>query len=364
MPLKAQSRIPCLMGFAMLWLLAALPALAQNASFFPPESFTPINTTLPNEKLNFDNDDEESCCSKDYTPDGKPVAKTSGKNDSSVTATMQPTGTPQSDFEKSNPRYVENSTPVHLTTCDRFADLPENAVLFNQFPSMEASSSRSNLPIVSYSTNVSNRVGADYFTDPRSSNTSDFHIETAGGGSLIRLQDVNSYSVCMARGSNLAMIANTDNGSILTYNGNDRVYLSGNNTNMFTRTGAGEDVIEIHLTHPMEDGRAYQAFNIYKTAVSGGSGEDELIIRNAPVGTKWCHIGGYKIYGEYFYVVELALPPSVTEGPRRQRISIGQSVEYVTIKGKKYQLQDFLNHGSPVDTIAQSVPLDAPLPRH
>lgn len=347
----------------MFWLMAALPAVAQGTGFFPPESFTPTNTTLPNEKLNFDNDAEESCCSKDYTPDGKPVAKTPGKNDSSATTTPKSTEIRRSDFEKSNPRYVENSTPAHLTTCDRFADFPENASLFNQFPMLNVPPVRNNLPAVSYSTNVSNRVGADYFTDPKSSNTSDFHIETAGGGSLVRLQDVNSYSVCMARGSNIAMVVNTDNGSIITYNGNDRIYLSGNNTNMLTRTGAGEDVIEIYLTRAEEGTETYQAFNIYKTALSGGSGEDELIVRNAPFGTKWCHIGGYKIYGEYFHVVEIALPPSVTKGPRRQRISIGQSVEYVSIKGKKYRLQEFLNHGSPIDAIAQSIPLDAPLPR-
>jgi hypothetical protein len=167
----------------------------------------------------------------------------------------------------------------------------------------------------------------------------------------------------MARGSNVAMVANTDNGSILTYNGNDRIYLAGNNTNMLTRTGSGEDLIELHLTRSNDSAGTYQAFNIYKTALSGGTGEDELVLRNAPPGTKWCHIGGYKLYGEYFYVVEIALPPTVTEGPRRQRVSIGSSIEYVSIKGKKYLLQEFLSHGSPVDTVAQSIPIDAPLPQ-
>jgi hypothetical protein len=363
MKFKASSRIAAPVaiatGFVALWLLTALPALGQE--FFPPESFTPTETTLPNDKLNFEDDSQESCCSKDYTPDGKPIARNSSENGSNVVTNSAEIR--RTDFERSNPRYVENSTPSHLISCDRFADFPENASIFNQFPMANAQPTRGNLPIVSYSTNVSIRVGADYFSDPKSRNTSDFHIETAGGGGLVRLQDVNSYSVCMARGSNIAMVANTDNGSILSYNGNDKIYLAGNNTNMFTRTGSGEDIIELHLTRSNEATGNYQAYNIYKTALSGGSGQDELILRNAPAGTKWCHIGGYKLYGEYFYVVEIALPPAVTEGPRRQRISIGSSIESVSIKGKKYVLQDFLTHGSPVDTVAQSIPLDAPLPR-
>lgn len=345
-----------------LWILVVLPSPSIGADFFPPDNFIPSTPTLSNEKLNFDDDSQESCCSKDYTPDGKPIAKTEAASGASQSSPSK-ADIRRTDFERANPRYVENSTPAHLITCDRFADFPENAAIFNQFPMTEAQPGRGNLPIRAYSTNVSMRVGAEYFTDPRSSNTSDFHIETAGGGSLVRLQNVNSYSVCMARGSNIAMIANTDNGSILSYNGNDRIYLSGDNTNMLTRTGGGEDTIEVHLTSPKASTGEYKAFNIYKTAISGGSGEDELLIRNTPPGTKWCHIGGYKIFGEYFYVVELALPPSVTEGPRRQRISIGKSIEYISIKGKKYHLQDFLNHGSPMDTIARSIPLDAPLPR-
>lgn len=359
-PPRLVIHVSIITGFAALWLFTTQSAFGQNASFFPPESFIPTETTLPNDKLNFDDDSQESCCTKDYTPDGKPIERKS--NASAPSAPENPASVRLTDFERANPRYVENSTPAYLVSCDRFADFPENASIFNQFPMAGAIDTSQNLPIVSYSTNVSTRVGADFFTDPKSSNTSDFHIETAGGGSLVRLQDVNSFSVCMARGSNIAMLANADNGSIITYNGNDRIYLAGDNTNMFTRTGSGEDIIEIHLTREIANGNL-QAFNIYKTAISGGTGRDELIIRNAPPGTKWCHIGSYQLYGETFHVVEIALPPSVTQGPRRQRINIGSSIETVSIKGKQYYLQDFLTHGSPIDAVAQSIPLDAPLPR-
>src|SRR5690606_13155973 len=127
-------------------------------------------------------------------------------------------------------------------------------------------------------------------------------------------QDVSHYSVCMARGNNIAMVANTDSGSIFTYNGSDHVYLAGHNTNMLTRTGGGDDVIEIYQARPLAGEVAsadslqgyqnenWQAYNIYKTAISGSDGIDTLRIQGTPWGTKWCYIGGYSIYGEYFYV--------------------------------------------------------------
>ena len=132
---------------------------------------------------------------------------------------------------------------------------------------------------------------------------------------------------------------------------------------MLTRTGAGEDLIELYQARPNDGQNTWTAYNIYKTALSGGTDTDTLVIKGTPVGTKWCHIGGYRIYGEYFYVVEFALPPTVTQGPRRQRMNIGESVEFVVIKGKKYRLGDFLVHGMPVDTVARSVPIGDPLPR-
>lgn len=360
MRFKAPSRFVSLfsvvLSLIVLCAYSVSPALGQKTDFFPAESFTPTHTTLPNDKLNFDDDSKESCCSPDSLP---------------VTIQPQASGIQQTAFESANPRYVENSTPSYLISCEPFGNMPENVSNGAGFPTVNTRN-RNNLPVLSYSTNVSMRQNADYFTDPASSNTSDFHVETGGGSAMVRLQDVNSYSVCMARGNNIAMVANTDHGSILTYNGNDKIYLAGNNTNMLTRTGAGEDIIELNLTHPNQSAEdvnsasptTWTSFNIYKTALSGGTDQDALVIRNAPPGTKWCHIGSYKIYGEYFYVVEIALPPTVTEGPRRQRLNIGQSIEYVEIKGRKYYLQDFLTHGSPADTIAQSIPLDAPLPNH
>lgn len=356
-----------LLGLIGLWSVTCLPALCQQAegTFFPREEFIQINPTLPNSRLNFDDDSQESCCAKDYTPSGQPISRQSGNTEMAAPGGDN-TGVvklARSEFERANPRYLQNSTPPHLVSCERFSEIPALAANMPPSANFNDRAGKNTLPIVSYSTNVSIRRGAEYFSDPRMKNTSDFHVETIGGDSQLRLQDVHSYSVCMARGNNVAMIANTEDASILTYSGSDHLYLSGNNINMFTRTGASEDLIELYQTSPSESGSTYTAFNIYKTAISGGSDTDTLVLKATPPGTKWCHIGGYRIFGEYFYVVEFALPPSVTEGPRRQRVNIGESVEYVVIKGKKYQLSDFLVHGEPMDTIARSVPVGDPLPR-
>ena len=360
-------------------LMLTLPALCQEAksngeAFFPPENFVQIHPTLPNSRLNFNDDSQESCCAKEYDASGASV-QSNATGASAGTAAMTNGSTShsvaRSEFERSNPRYLENSTPSYLVTCDRFADLPETAasmgmpvVNFNDFTPSNA------LPIESYSSNVSLRQSARYYSNPSMHVTSDFHIETAGGSSQIQLRDINSYSVCMGRGNNVAMVVNSDGGSILAYNGNDHIYLAGNNTNMLTRTGAGDDIISLAQGQSNEStgelvsaGATWTAYNIYKSALSGGSGTDTLMVSGTPVGTKWCHIGGYRLYGEYFYLVEFALPPSVTDGPRRQRISIGESVEYVVIKGKRYRLNDFLVHGSPVDTVAVSQPVGSPVPR-
>jgi hypothetical protein len=370
-----RNRQPCsnalILGLAAFWMLTCPLALAQEGlepNYFPQEDFVQINPTLPNSKLNFNDDAQESCCAKDYTPSGKPITRSSTA--AGAAATVNSAGATsrssvaRSEFEKSNPRYLENSTPTHLVSCERFADFPELAVSTMPASGFGRRNARdNNLPIESYSTNVTLRRGAEYFTNPVMRNTSNFHIETAGGDGQVQIKDVHSYSICMARGNNVAMVANTDNGSILTYNGSDHIYLAGNNTNMITRTGAGEDLIELYQARPGEENpNNWTAYNIYKTAVSGGSDTDTLVIKGTPFGTKWCHIGGYRIFGEYFYVVEFALPPTVTEGPRRQRINIGESVEFVVIKGKKYRLGDFLVHGAPVDTIASSVPIGDPLP--
>lgn len=360
-----------LLGLLAFGCLSALPALSQVTQadrFFPPENFSPANQTLPNHQLNFENDSLESCCSKDYTADGKPnpYAK---QNDPTADANTAPSTILKTDFTRSNPRYLENSTPAFLVTCERFADLPEQASNGNA-----SRTSTNSLPITSYSSNVSIRPGAFYATESNKRHTSDFHVEASGGSSQLALKDVQSYSICMARGNNKAIISNTDNGSIMSYNGNDHILLTGNNTNMLTRTGSGDDIIEVvqaDLTSstasenlaPPASPSTWTAYNLYKTALSGGSGNDTLVIKGTPPGTKWCYIGGYRIYGEYFYVVEFALPPSVNLGPRRQRVNIGQSIEYVMIKGKQYQLNDFLVHGAPMDSVARSVPVGGVLPR-
>jgi hypothetical protein len=354
-----------ILGLVALWILTGLPALCQQAdeNFFPQEGFVQINPTLPNSRLNFDDDSQESCCAKDYNAAGQAITRQASSSGAMNQANPAAVNLARSEFERSNPRYLENSTPAHLVSCERFASLPELASNMPAAANFNERSGKNTLPIVSYSTNVTIRQGAEYFSDPNMKTTSDFHVETIGGGSQLRLQDVNSYSVCMARGNNVAMIANTEDASIMTYNGSDHLYLSGNNINMFTRTGSGEDLIELYQTNPSADGMSYTAYNIYKTAISGGSDTDTLVIKATPPGTKWCHIGGYRIFGEYFYVVEFALPPSVTDGPRRQRLNIGESVEFVVIKGKKYRLSDFLVHGDPVDTVARSIPIGDPLPR-
>ncbi len=365
-----------LLGVTLLFF--TLPALCQEArnngeAYFPPENFVQIHPTLPNSRLNFDNDSQESCCAKDYDAAGAaiPASAVSVPSGAVGGAAITSGGSyhtvARSEFERSNPHYLEKSTPAELVTCDRFADLPETVVSggmpvasFNDFTPSNS------LPIESYSTNVSLRQSARYYSNPNMHVTSDFHIETAGGGSQIQLRDINSYSICMGRGNNVAMVVNSDGGSILAYNGNDHIYLAGNNTNMLTRTGAGEDTISLMqaqsnaaMRNPTRDelaamGVTWTAYNIYKSALSGGAGTDTLVVTGTPVGTKWCHIGGYRLYGEYFYLVEFALPPSVTDGPRRQRISIGESVEFVVFKGKRYRLNEFLVHGAPMDTVASA----------
>lgn len=351
-----------LLGIVCLTCMPAISQQTEETNFFPNESFVELNPTLPNSKLDFGNESQESCCAKDYTSSGRSQSSVQQKPSGEVLAGSL-SASLRSEFERSNPRYLENSTPAYLVSCERFASLPE--LTANALPSATFNdrSGKNSLAIESYSTNVSMREGAEYFTDSLVHNTSDFHIETAGGDGQVKLQDVNSYSVCMGGGNNVAMIANTDHGSVLSYNGSDHVYLSGNNTSMLTRTGAGEDLIELYQARPSESETSWSAYNLYKTAISGGSETDTLVIKGTPVGTKWCHIGGYRAFGEYFYVVEFALPPSVVEGPRRQRVNIGESVEYVVIKGKKYQLNDFLVHGVPVDSVARSVPIGDPLPR-
>lgn len=342
--------------------LLGMPASGWSAEsgdgLFPAESFIRLSPTLPNERLDFNDDSQESCCAKDYTVDGKPLrtralsrqAGSSSDASGDAKAPSAPvTGMVKTAFEEANPRYQTVGVFVPPVRCGRFADLPEPAVYRQGLADVAVGS----LPIDSYSTNVSRRPGAVYATDIKKRNTSDFHVEVSGGDSRVALRDVQGYSVCMGRGGNEAVAENTDHGSILAYNGDDHILLAGNSTNMLAWTGDGDDIIEISQAKPPESGSSdWKAYQIYKTAVSGGNGTDRLVIKNTPSGAKWCAIGIYRLYGETFHVVEFALPPTVTEGPRRQRLNIGQSVEYVVIKGKTYGLQEFLMHGEPVHTVA------------
>jgi hypothetical protein len=343
------------------------PLRSATSGRLPIEQFLPIAPTLPNERLNFTDDSQNSCCAHDYAADGQPLPSSptpATMGDASPAGNSRP-AIVTTEFERVNPSHVLAGPANVPVSCNRLADLPQAVSngSTNAYPNAEA------LPIAPYSTNVSRRPGAIFKTEPDAHNVSDFHIEVSGGDSRIALQDVNGYSVCMARGQNEMMVGNTDNGSIMAYNGDDRILLAGNNTNMFTRTGAGEDTIEllqaeIAKTSPEKSGpmAEWHAYQIYKTAISGGDGTDRLIIRETPFGTKWCYIGVYRIYGETFHVIEFALPPTVTSGPRRQRVNIGESIEYITIKGRTYTRQDFLSHGSPADTVAKRIPLEADLP--
>lgn len=353
----------CSFGKTFLLLLAcgialSLPvsAVAESNNPFPADAFMPLSPTLPNEKLDFSDDSHESCCAIDYTANGKPLAHrpTEGFGGLLVvpgaTSSLPVTGLVKNAFEQANPRYQGLGETIGPVTCSRFADLPQQASSQQGAPQIRTSS----LPIAPYSTNVTIRPGALYVTDRTKRNTSDFHIEASGGDSRVALQDVQNYSVCMARGRNEVMAVNSDNGSIMAYNGDDHILLSGNSTNMLTWTGEGEDTIEIDQASLSPSSTEWTAYNIYKTAISGGNGTDRLVIQNTPPGTKWCHIGMYKLYGETFHIVEFALPPTVTQGPRRQRVNIGQTVESVTFKGRTYTLNEFLSHGTPSETVAQT----------
>ncbi len=323
----------------------------MNASGdFAKENFVIINPTLPNDDLNFSDDSNLSCCQKDYPAKGNKQANiTPSKQDPYPAA-------------KSDPRYVYD--------CRDYEALPEMVSYQEGFPDLSPALTGTQRTVFSDSTVVSKRQYAGFFANVRNANgkitpTDSFHIGSEGGMSLVSMRDVSSYSVCMARGGNVASIGNTDNASVATFNGADRVIYAGNNTNMLTKTGAGSDVIEIHQAMPVAAtmgpapfrNENWQAYSIYRTAMSGGPGEDMLVIKDSPAGTKWCFLGGYHMFGEYFYVVEFALPPSVTQGPRRQRINIGKSMEYVMFQGKRYSLANFLHHGTPADEVARSKPI-------
>lgn len=358
-------------GFLLLMgmlVLAGVPGYGQgNTGYgnFPEEGFVQVEPTVPNEQLNFSDDTNPSCCLRDYQKNRVPSALESTLPSFNPQAGNSQGGSTQSS---SGIRPLP-ANPNDLQDCSKYAEIPELATNEEDVPDFKSRMANNPRSLFSYTTNVSTKKYEGFFINHPTRVTTNFHIASEGGYSMAQLEDVAQYSVCMARGGNVVAVANTDNGSIQTFNGNDHVYLSGNNTNMLTRTGSGEDIIEIHQAQPVSAGgesggfrgESWSSYTIYRTALSGSAGTDTLVIQDTPAGTKWCHIGGYSIFGEYFYVVEFALPPSVVQGPRRQRVNIGRSVEYVVFRGQKYALREFLSHGVPVDAVARSIPLDAPL---
>ncbi len=364
MPLEPRiKKLFGLFGLTCLLLAGGVSLSHSQEHLFPQEpGFVQREPTVPNGQLDFSNDANESCCLRDYQPNATP---------SSLESTLpSPASAPASSRAAATTTLQRD--PTYLTECSQYEEIPVLANHSQTPPDFQTMMVETPRTIGSYSTHISSRIHEGFFINNPTKTTTNFHIGGKGGQSIALLEEVSNYSVCMAGGGNVVAVANTDNGSIMTYNGNDHIYLAGNNTNMLTRTGTGDDVIEIRIAqplgveHPGETfrGEKWRSYVIYKTALSGGPGQDSVVIQDTPSGTKWCHIGGYYIFGEYFYVVEFALPPSVTEGPRRQRINIGRSVEHVVYRGRKYTLREFLTHGSPADEVAQSVPVDGALPYH
>ncbi|MBY0404941.1 MAG: hypothetical protein K2X66_13660 [Cyanobacteria bacterium] len=356
----APKKIAGLLFLLMLGTAAFVPSFGKQTysdNPFPSDGFVPTNPALPNSELNFKDDTNQSCCMRDY---GK--SKNGEKSDGQAMLSIY------------EPYKPSNSDPSYLYECAAYAQLSELVSNENEFPNLSTVTPTKNRTVYSDTNNMSKKQFAGFFIQPDGSKTlpqtSSFHIGAEGGMSMVSLKDVAQYSVCMARGGNVVAIADTNDGSIMTYNGNDHIYLSGNNTNMLTRTGGGEDLIEVHQAQavalaPGESGfrgENWTAYNVYNTALSGSDGEDTLVIKDTPMGTKWCNLGGYNMFGEYFNVVEFALPPSVTKGPTRQRLNIGASVEYVVYQGRRYTLREFLSHGHPVDQMARAIPIGSPLP--
>lgn len=330
-------------------LVYQAPSFAQQANdpFVQlPENFVQISPTVSNDELDFEDDSNTSCCAR--TPDGKTRAYYRVPKNTNEQATRLTVD-------------VNASGPQILVQCNKYANLVE--LVSNQTVAPESVSINKNYGITSRRAfkSTESHIGFTNRNHHSAQNdvgeiitTGRFHVSGIGGNSHVDFQNVANYSVCMARGGNILDIRNTDNGSILTYNGADRIHLAGNNTNMLTRTGAGNDIIEIEQADPVAlndqtgaafRGEKWSSNNVYRTAVSGAEGIDTLLLSNTPLGTKWCHIGDSQVFGELFHIVEFALPPSAVVGPRRQRINIGNSVEYVIYNGKKYSLEQFLNNG-------------------
>lgn len=355
------SRRPQLAEWLLTGAVATAITLAATASAqdavtyqaiepFPQDfagvGFSKLSPTVPNTDLDFTDDSNLSCCSRIPGRDRAYYR----------TPKVSPTETVK--YAVSN---IDASGPQILVQCERYNQLP--VLVSNQTApptDVEVNKQLAVFPRRAFKVDDSNiLISNARFRNSISQRKDDvttgyFHVSSVAGNNRVAFQDVANYSLCVARGSNVVEVRNTDNGSLLAYNGADYLRLAGNNTNMLTRGGGGNDVIEIEQGDPLplndELGQAFRgekwsANNVYRTAISGGDGVDILALVNSPLGTKWCHIGDATNYGELFHIVEFALPPSVVKGPRRQRISIGSSVEYIIFNGQKYSLEGFLNNG-------------------
>ncbi len=315
----------------------ATPAIATEL----PNNFQQLSPTVPNEELNFNDDSNNSCCTR--IPGQQRAYYRIQKNDPSTNTRMAVTN-------------IDASGPQILVECNKYANLP--SVVANQIaPPTNVTVNRqlSVSPRRAFRVDDPNvLISNAKHRSARNTETGYFHVSSVSGNNRVAFTGVENYSVCMARGSNVLEVRDTDNGSLLSYEGADYVRMAGNNTNMLTRTGGGNDVIEIEQADPLPlsdqtgaafRGEKWSANNVYRTAVSGREGVDTLVLANTPLGTKWCHIGDAHVFGETFHIVEFALSPSVVKGPRRQRISIASSMEYVIYNGRKFSLEQFLNNG-------------------
>ncbi|MEM0951110.1 MAG: hypothetical protein AAGI66_03090 [Cyanobacteria bacterium P01_H01_bin.74] len=255
-----------------------------------------------------------------------------------------------SAFEQSNPDYGVGLTGKSPTQCSALSNLPANEADKTLKPSSLQSllQSLNGLPIDSYSSNVSSRSGAVFLTSPRFKETSDFHIQSKGGNAKLKLNGISRYSVCLARGNNLVAIGNASYGSVFSYAGNDFVSLTDQITNTVINTGDEDDTISIELAKKVETGqknplssRSTKANTLYRVVLSGGPGDDLLVLHHAPPGSQWQVTGQFSSNGEQFYQIEIRHAGAL----KSQRMDIGTSIEKIEFYGKTYMAKDFLTQG-------------------
>lgn len=320
---------------AMLVLIQ--PTFAQQEihdtpdSMFPAEPYENYTPPLPNSQLNFKDDCNRSCCARDYS-DKDPshyMQKPNYMKDMKV-----------------SPFYLDRRDPADVTPCERLARLTPlrldaSAVQPTQTPRFDLKSKSSRATDTAFA----------LFENQEAANDN-FHVAAGGGMSRFQFNNVSYYSICAGRGDNVITTRNSDNGGIHTHGGNNHITLAGSTTNQFVRAGdGGGNVIEVEHAIPISRpdqatfrDEQWKGNSFFRTGLSGGNGDDTVVLKNLPAGSKWCHIGDYSLFGEQFHVVEFALPPSVVEGPRRQRINFGTSIDYVVVFGEKMTLIQFMEN--------------------